>query len=219
MTLDLFGADEPSPPGREEVLPGVVLLRRRTLAIDATLIAAAREVATVSPFRHMTTPGGFTMSVAMTNCGDWGWVTDRTGYRYDRLDPETGKPWPTMPQRFQHLATAAAAEAGFAGFTPDSCLINRYVPGARMSLHQDRNERDFSQPIVSVSLGLPAIFQFGGDRRSDRTLRIPVAHGDVIVWGGPARLRFHGILPLKTGSHPLLGAERVNLTFRKADYQ
>ncbi len=216
MTLELFGRDESSAPEREDVLPGVVLLRRQALAIDASLVAAAQSVTAISPFRHMMTPGGFTMSVAMSNCGEWGWVTDRTGYRYDRLDPQTGKPWPAMPTVFQTLATEAAAEAGFSNFTPDACLLNRYEPGARMSLHQDRNERDFTQPIVSVSLGLPAVFQFGGDKRADKTLRVPLTHADVIVWGGPARLRFHGILPLKAGHHPLLGAQRLNLTFRKA---
>ncbi|MEQ1579731.1 MAG: DNA oxidative demethylase AlkB [Steroidobacteraceae bacterium] len=216
MTLELFGRDESTAPEREDLLPGIVLLRRRALAIDAALVAAAQSVTAISPFRHMMTPGGFTMSVAMSNCGEWGWVTDRTGYRYDRLDPQAGKPWPAMPTVFQTLATEAAADAGFANFIPDACLINRYEPGARMSLHQDRNERDFSQPIVSVSLGLPAVFQFGGDKRADKTLRVPLAHGDVIVWGGPARLRFHGILPLKPGRQPLLGAQRLNLTFRRA---
>lgn len=216
MTLDLFASNESTVPGREDLLPGVVVLRRRALAIDAALVAAAQSVIADAPLRNMVTPGGFTMSVAMTNCGELGWVTDRTGYRYDRLDPQTNKPWPSMPKIFQTRATEAAAEAGFANFVPDACLINRYEPGARMSLHQDRNERDYSQPIVSVSLGLPAVFQFGGDKRADKTLRVPLAHGDVVVWGGPARLRFHGILPLKPGRHPLLGALRLNLTFRKA---
>jgi alkylated DNA repair protein (DNA oxidative demethylase) len=216
MTLELFGPDGSTAPGREDLLPGVLVLRRWALAMDAALVGAAQGVTAISPFRHMMTPGGFTMSVAMSNCGEWGWVTDRTGYRYDRLDPQTGQPWPAMPAIFQSLATEAAEAAGLKDFIPDACLINRYEPGARMSLHQDRNERDFGQPIVSVSLGLPAVFQFGGDKRSDKTLRVPLAHGDVIVWGGPARLRFHGILPLKPGQHPLLGAQRLNLTFRRA---
>ncbi len=216
MTLELFGPDESTAATREDLLPGVVVLRRWTLAVDAALVAAAHGVTTISPVRHMMTPGGFTMSVAMSNCGEWGWVTDRKGYRYDRIDPETGTPWPAMPAIFQSLATEAAEEAGYKNFMPDACLINRYEPGARMSLHQDRNERDFGQPIVSVSLGLPAVFQFGGDKRSDKTLRVTLSHGDVIVWGGPARLRFHGILPLKPGQHPLLGAQRLNLTFRRA---
>jgi alkylated DNA repair protein (DNA oxidative demethylase) len=164
----------------------------------------------------MVTPGGFTMSVAMTNCGALGWVTDLTGYRYDSIDPLTGEPWPPMPASFFKLATLAAGKAGFSNFTPDACLVNRYEPGTRLSLHQDRNERDFRQPIVSVSLGLPASFLFGGLKRAQKTVRIPLIHGDVVVWGGPARLRYHGVSPLKDGEHPLLGCHRINLTFRKA---
>ena len=156
------------------------------------------------------------MSVAMTNCGELGWVTDRSGYRYTHIDPETGLPWPEMPTAFQELAVRAAAEAGFASFDPDSCLINRYEPGAKMSLHQDRNERDLGHPIVSVSLGLPATFLFGGLERADKTQRVRIVHGDVIVWGGAARLRFHGIAPLKDGLHGSVGAVRYNLTFRNA---
>ena len=156
------------------------------------------------------------MSVAMTNCGEAGWVTDRSGYRYDAIDPLTGRPWPAMPSAFTDLACAAAATAGFSDFSPDACLVNRYEPGARLSLHQDRNERDFNAPIVSVSLGLPAVFLFGGAQRSARPRRVPLVHGDVVVWGGPARLNFHGVMPLKEGHHPLLGPCRMNLTFRKA---
>lgn len=156
------------------------------------------------------------MSVAMTNCGAAGWVTDRCGYRYERIDPDTGNSWPVMPPVFASLARAAAAAAGFAEFTPDACLINRYQPGARMSLHQDRNERDLGAPIVSVSLGLPAIFLWGGSTRAARPVRVPLMHGDVVVWGGADRLRFHGILALASGTHPLTGAARYNLTFRKA---
>jgi alkylated DNA repair protein (DNA oxidative demethylase) len=152
----------------------------------------------------------------MTNCGTLGWITDRTGYRYDTLDPESQHKWPPMPPAFLRLANSAATEAGFPNFTPDACLINRYEPGAKLSLHQDKDEHDYSAPIVSVSLGLPAIFLFGGLKRADKTARVPLEHGDLVVWGGPARLRFHGVLPLKPGAHPLLGAYRVNLTFRKA---
>jgi alkylated DNA repair protein (DNA oxidative demethylase) len=154
------------------------------------------------------------MSVAMTNCGEAGWVTDRTGYRYDPRDPESGRPWPAMPDLFADLAIRAASEAGYPDFRPESCLVNRYEPGARMSLHQDRNERDFGQPIVSVSLGLPAVFLFGGLKRAARPLRVPLEHGDVVVWGGPARLRFHGVAPLSQGAHKLLGRQRINLTLR-----
>ena len=164
----------------------------------------------------MTTPGGFRMSVAMTNCGAAGWVSDRTGYRYDRIDPDNGQPWPAMPASFFDLATGAACAAGYDNFMPDACLVNRYEPGARLSLHQDRDERDHGHPIVSVSLGLPATFLFGGLQRADKSKRLPLAHGDVVVWGGPARLNHHGILPLKDGEHPMTGRCRINLTFRRA---
>jgi alkylated DNA repair protein (DNA oxidative demethylase) len=161
----------------------------------------------------MVTPGGQRMSVATTNCGALGWLSDRKGYRYGERDPETDKPWPPMPDAFRRIAIDAASAAGYGGFVPDACLINRYVPGTRLTLHQDRNERDFRQPIVSVSLGLPAVFLFGGLQRGDKAARIPLEHGDVAVWGGPSRLRFHGVLPLKGG---LGGDCRFNLTFRKA---
>jgi alkylated DNA repair protein (DNA oxidative demethylase) len=192
------------------------LLRGQALPLEVAVLAALHNVVAAAPFRHMVTLGGFTMSVAMTNCGAAGWVTDRTGYRYDPCDPETNRPWPCMPDAFRNLATTAASAAGYPGFAPDACLINRYEPGARLSLHQDRNERDFSAPIVSVSLGLPAVFQFGGLQRNDPVRRIALRHGDVVVWGGPSRLRYHGVLPLKDGGHSLLGRARVNLTFRKA---
>jgi DNA oxidative demethylase len=180
------------------------------------LIAAISEIAAVSPFRHMVTPGGWEMSVALTNCGQVGWVTDRRGYRYDPIDPATGRPWPTMPVAFGTLAIEAADAAGFGDFCPDACLVNRYTPGARLSLHQDRNERDFDQPIVSVSLGLPAIFLWGGKKRTDEVRRVSLAHGDVVVWGGPDRLTFHGVNSLAEGEHHLTGAYRFNFTFRRA---
>jgi alkylated DNA repair protein (DNA oxidative demethylase) len=196
--------------------PGAALLRGFCLDVEAKLLAALRRIVEAAPFRHMVTPGGYSMSVAMTNCGAAGWVTDRGGYRYAEHDPESGRPWPPLPPVFADLAARAAASAGFRGFAPDSCLINRYAPGSRLSLHQDRNERDFAAPIVSVSLGLPATFLFGGLKRSDPAQRIPLAHGDVVVWGGAQRLVFHGVATLKDGVHPLLGRERVNLTLRKA---
>jgi len=192
-----------------------VLLRGFARPSESELIAALREIAGSAPFRHMVTPGGHSMSVAMSNCGNLGWVTDRSGYRYDANDPETGKPWPAMPASFRHLAGQAAAQAGFQDFSPDACLVNRYEPGARMSLHQDKDEDDFGAPIVSVSLGLPAVFLFGGLKRSDKPRRFRLEHGDVVVWGGPSRLVFHGVAPLADGEHALMGRQRVNLTFRK----
>jgi len=193
-----------------------MLLRGFARPVERELIVALRVIAEEAPFRQMVTPGGHQMSVAMTNCGNAGWVTDRSGYRYDKVDPESGKPWPEMPTVFRALAGQAAAEAGFEGFAPDACLINRYQAGARMSLHQDKDERDFENPIVSVSLGLPAIFLFGGLKRADKPRRYRLEHGDIVVWGGSSRLFFHGIAPLADGEHNLLGRQRINLTFRKA---
>jgi alkylated DNA repair protein (DNA oxidative demethylase) len=213
---DLFEQEEANTPREEPLGPGALLLRGRALPVIEPLLAAVEAVTAEAPFRHMVTPGGFEMSVAMTNCGAAGWVTDRRGYRYDARDPESGRPWPAMPEVFRSLASAAAAEAGFPGFVPDACLINRYVPGARLSLHQDRDERNLGEPVVSVSLGLPAIFQFGGGRRSDPPRKIELHHGDVAVWGGSSRLVYHGVLALKDGLHPILGARRINLTLRRA---
>jgi DNA oxidative demethylase len=201
---------------RMDLAIGAVLLRGFALASERELIGALEAVIAAAPFRHMVTPGGQTMSVAMTNCGSAGWVTDRKGYRYDRTDPSTGKPWPQMPRCFLTLARNAAAAAGYSGFEPDACLINRYVPGARLTLHQDRNERDLSAAIVSMSLGLPAKFLFGSLERSDRPQRFMLHHGDVVVWGGPSRLAYHGIDTLKDGEHPATGRCRINLTLRKA---
>jgi alkylated DNA repair protein (DNA oxidative demethylase) len=213
---DLFPDAPREQPDEEAIAAGAALLRGFALSDGNALIAAIEHIVAQAPFRHMETPGGFRMSVAMTNCGAVGWVTDRRGYRYDPLDPIGGAPWPPMPGAFHDLAARAAGRAGFADFTPDSCLINRYVPGARMSPHQDRNERDMAQPIVSISLGLPAIFLFGGLSRRERARRIPLRHGDVVVWGGPARLAFHGVAALPDGDHGKLGRLRYNLTFRKA---
>jgi alkylated DNA repair protein (DNA oxidative demethylase) len=193
-----------------------VVLRGFALPSETALLAAIETIAAAAPFRNMVTPGGFTMSAAMTNCGPLGWVSDRKGYRYSAVDPVSGSAWPALPEAFLSLASEAAAQGGFAGFTPDACLINRYQPGAKMSLHQDRDEQDLDQPIVSVSLGIPAVFLFGGMKRADKQMRIQLQHGDVVVWGGPARLRYHGIQPLKEATHPLVGNCRINLTFRKA---
>lgn len=214
MIDDLFGYSD--VPAREPLADGALLLRGYAGDAAEELLQAIDAITTAAPFRHMITPGGYRMSVAMTNCGRVGWVSDRRGYRYQPTDPDTGRPWPAMPAAFAELAARAAAEAGFAGFVPDACLINRYAPGSRLSLHQDRDEPDLRAPVVSVSLGLPAVFLFGGRQRGDRPRRHRLAHGDVVVWGGPARLAFHGIAPLAEGAHPATGACRINLTFRKA---
>jgi len=214
--MDLFESIPDLGASQQAMAEGALLLRGLARPFEAELIAATGAIIEQAPFRHMATPGGHQMSVAMTNCGSFGWVTDRSGYRYDGNDPEAGKPWPAMPASFRQLAEHAADRAGFGGFSPDACLINCYQPGARMSLHQDRDEIDFSAPIVSVSLGLPAIFLFGGLKRSDKPNRFRLEHGDIVVWGGPARLAFHGVAPLADGEHALLGRQRINLTFRKA---
>lgn len=209
--MDLFDT-----PDKEEILKHVVLLRGFVVPVENEVLPALATVITLAPLRHMITPGGFAMSVATTSCGDLGWVSDKNGYRYAACYPLTGKAWPAMPASFKQLAKQAASMAGFENFEPDACLINRYEVGARMGLHQDKDERDFSQPIVSVSLGVPAMFQMGGFARADKAMKLPLYHGDVVVWGGDSRLRFHGVLPIKAGSHPVLGECRINLTFRKA---
>jgi alkylated DNA repair protein (DNA oxidative demethylase) len=211
-TLDLFEASESDRLARA----GLTYLPGLALPLEQALLAEIGRIAAAAPFRLMLTPGGQRMSAAMTNCGEVGWITDRNGYRYDPLDPETGRPWPPLPACFSQLAERAALDAGFGPFHPDVCLINRYEPGARMSLHQDRDERDFSSPIVSVSLGLGATFLFGGLRRADRPYRLPLAHGDVVVWGGENRLAYHGVAPVAYGCHPIVGRMRLNLTMRKA---
>lgn len=200
----------------ERIGEGAVVLRGFARDQAAALIAAIDEIATAAPFRNMVTPGGFRMSVAMTNCGRAGWITDRTGYRYEPTDPMTGRPWPALPALFRRLATSAAVAAGYRGFEPDACLMNLYEPGTRLSLHRDENERDLTQPIVSVSLGLPAMFLFGGHQRGDRPRRVALESGDVVVWGAALRLVYHGVAALAEGEHPLTGRRRINLTFRKA---
>ncbi len=216
MNADLFDDLEQGRTWHELLAPGAMVLRRFALPHQAALFDALAGITAQAPFRQMHTPGGFLMSVAMSNCGTLGWVSDCNGYRYDRLDPHSGQAWPAMPAAFVQLAQQAAHRAGYPGFAPDACLINRYEPGTRLTLHQDKNERDFSQPIVSVSLGIPAVFLFGGMQRADKSLRVPLVHGDVAVWGGPARLRYHGVMPLKDAQHALTGRVRINLTFRKA---
>ncbi|WP_150912759.1 DNA oxidative demethylase AlkB [Marinobacter halotolerans] len=214
MTSDLF--DESEAPWVESLGDGAVVLRRFARAMAPDLLNAINQVTGQAPLRQMKTPGGHTMSAAMACCGTWGWVTDRQGYRYQQTDPLTDKPWPPMPDALSNLARQAAAQAGYLNFQPDAGLINQYLPGAKMGLHQDKDETDFTQPIVSVSLGAPIVFQFGGNRRSDRPQKVPLEHGDVVVWGGTSRLRYHGVLTLKSVEHPLTGACRYNLTFRRA---
>lgn len=215
MTADLFESVGDTRPSREAMAEGAVLLRGFARPFEAELLPALRAIVKQAPFRHLITPGGHRMSVAMTNCGSVGWVSDHSGYRYDAIDPDSGQPWPTMPPVLRRLAADAAASAGFNGFSPEACLINRYVPGAKLSLHQDKDELDFGAPIVSVSLGLPAIFLFGGAKRADQPNRYRLEHGDVAVWGGPSRLFFHGVAPLADGEHAIMGRQRINLTFRK----
>lgn len=215
MTVDLFDAG-PGDCLQEQLGEDLVILRRFARDAAPALMSTVADIAEQAPFRHMVTPGGHSMSAAMTCAGALGWVTDARGYRYQGYDPDTGRPWPAMPDNFAELARQAAGAAGFPGFDPDACLINRYQPGAKMGLHQDKDETDLFWPVVSVSLGLPIVFQFGGPKRSDRPRRIALEHGDVVVWGGSARLHYHGVLTLKAGQHPLTGGFRYNLTFRKA---
>lgn len=206
-------ADEDAPVA---LAPGAVILPGFARAEAGALIAAIMTLAEAAPFRIMTTPGGGVMSAAMTNAGPLGWVTDRSGYRYAAHDPLTGRPWPALPARIRDLATRAAGAAGFPGFAPDACLINRYEAGAKMGLHQDRDEAELDHPIVSVSLGLPAVFLWAGATRAGRPVRATLDHGDVVVWGGPARLAYHGIAPVAAGTHPDTGPYRYNITLRRA---
>lgn len=216
-TADLFADDAlQQPAGREQIGEQSYVLRGLALPWIERILPELRRVLAQSPFRQMVTPGGFTMSAALSSCGDLGWTTNTSGYRYSPVDPRSQQPWPQMPEVLRQLAVQAAAQAGFFDFAPDACLINRYVPGAKMSLHQDKNERRYSEPVVSISLGLPAIFLFGGHERSDKPRKVSLFHGDVVVWGGVDRLRFHGVMPIKDGVHPIMGPQRINLTFRTA---
>jgi DNA oxidative demethylase len=210
-TLELFGSDATAPL---QLGDGIHLLRG--FADTSTLFPVMEAVAARAPFRHLVTPGGQTMSVAMTNCGPVGWVSDRSGYRYSARDPLTGLDWPPMPPEFLRLALAAASAGGFREFQPDACLINRYAPGARLTAHRDADEQNFSQPIVSVSMGLPASFAFYGLTRGGKGRSVALSDGDVLVWGGPSRLVYHAVRPVKPGHHPLTGGYRFNLTFRHA---
>ncbi len=216
ITFDLFAEEPPKSTAMEQIGACSWVLRGFALAEIERLLPALEETLSKAPFRHMVTPGGFTMSAALSSCGSFGWMTDRSGYRYTPIDPQTQLPWPDIPPAFMELAQRAAEICGFPDFAPDACLINQYIPGAKMSLHQDKDEKHYEWPVVSVSLGLPAIFLFGGHQRNDKTQRVALLHGDVVVWGGEDRLRFHGVLPIKPGHHPLLGEQRINFTFRRA---
>ncbi|WP_300631662.1 DNA oxidative demethylase AlkB [Pseudomonas sp.] len=216
-TVDLFADDALQQPARrEQIGEDSYVLRSYALPWVERLLPELRRVLAQSPFRQMVTPGGFTMSAALSSCGELGWTTDTTGYRYSPVDPRSQQPWPAMPDALRELAVSAANAAGFSDFSPDACLINRYVPGAKMSLHQDKNERRYDAPVVSVSFGLPAIFLFGGHQRNDKAQKVSLFHGDVVVWGGVDRLRYHGVMPIKEGVHPIMGPQRINLTFRTA---
>lgn len=212
----LFPGSPVIPHGPWSVREGAILFMGMALGRGDELMGALGQILALAPFRHMETPGGRRMSVAMSNCGTTGWISDRRGYRYTDRDPMTGHPWPPLPAIFRELAEAAADQAGFPGFHPDVCLVNGYRPGSGLSLHQDRDERDGSAPIVSVSLGLPATFLFGGIKRRDPVEHFRLHHGDVFVWGGASRYVFHGIARLAPGHHPVTGAQRINLTFRQA---
>lgn len=216
MNLDLFGSELLPPCGPETIGECAVVLRGQALPYVGQLLDALKDIEAAAPFRHMVTPGGLRLAVALTNCGTLGWTSGRQGYRYVPIDPDSGLAWPPMPDVLMQLAREAAAQAGFQTFQPDACLVNRYLPGTRLSLHQDKNERDFTAPIVSISLGIPAIFLFGGHQRTDPARRVVLTHGDVAIWGGPDRLRYHGVLPLKHACHPLLGEQRISFTLRRA---
>ncbi len=213
--MDLFSTDGTESWWQEPICPGAVVLRQFATAATTDILTTLDGLIADAPLRQMQTPGGGKMSAALSACGDYGWVSDRRGYRYAAIDPLTQQAWPEMPDLLSTLAARAAAAAGYPHYSPDVCLINCYETGAKMGLHQDKDELDFSAPIVSVSLGVPANFQFGGAKRTDKPVKIPLQHGDVVVWGGPARLNFHGVLTVRKALHPLTGSRRFNLTFRK----
>lgn len=217
ISQDLFLNFDSTEPSQEYLAPGATILRKFATQYENHLLTELETITTAAPFRHMQTPGGFSMSVSMTNCGDFGWMSDNTGYRYASQDPLSGLTWPPMPKVFFALATEAAATAGYSNFSPDACLINCYQPGVKLGLHQDKDERDLTQPIVSVSLGIPAVFLFGGNKRNDKTRRILLMHGDTVVWGGPSRLSYHGVLTVRENHYPSWGRRRINLTFRKTN--
>ncbi len=220
MTQDLFQTANNGESWQENIRDDVVVLRQYANKQAAEILKEVELITAVAPFRKMKTPSGLSMSAELTSCGKYGWISDQQGYRYSKSDPLNNNAWPKLPELFFKFGREAAKKAGFSDFKPDVCMINRYAPASKMSLHQDRNERDFSEkaPIVSLSLGVPANFYFGGLERSDPTIKIPLIHGDVVVWGGKSRLCFHGVGVIKDDYHPMLGNFRINLTFRKVDF-
>ncbi|THJ30850.1 DNA oxidative demethylase AlkB [Lampropedia aestuarii] len=213
-SFDLF-ADSPEEQ-RVALGPQAVVLRQKASPLAAELVARIEDVLQHSPLYQMATPGGKPLSVRTTSCGTHGWSSDPTGYSYVRHHPLTDQAWPEIPAAWSALATEAAQEAGFAQFAPDTCLINQYGLDSKMALHQDRSEQDLRQPVVSISLGMSALFLWGGMQRSDKPAHVLLHHGDMVVWGGVDRLRFHGIKHLTGAPHPQLGAMRYNLTLRRA---
>lgn len=211
MNLPLFDVEPQDPL---PIAEGAVLLRGWAAVNDAQWLAAVRQVLAQQPFQAAYTASGLPMSVRTSNCGSWGWAASRSGYGYTRSDPDSGRPWPEMPIFLKLQAQALASAAGYLAFDPDVCLINSYELGAKMGLHHDADEKDKAAPIVSVSLGLPCTFVWGGLQRSDPVRSFALEHGDVLVWGGASRMVFHGVRPLRAGQHHLLGAQRWNLTFR-----
>lgn len=212
---DLFQHSDLQETGRITLARDAYLYPRHAAELMDDFETTLANILAHAPFRQMMTPGGRTMSVSMTNCGPLGWISDARGYRYEACDPVSGKHWPALPPAWHAFAVAMAEKSGFSGFSPDACLINRYQPGTKLSLHQDKDEISKTQPIVSISLGLQARFQFGGLRRKDPVAVHDLHHTDVVVWGGISRFCYHGILPLKAGYHAELGATRINLTFRQ----
>lgn len=211
--MDLF---DDQLPKKTRIAEGAYWLRGHALPAADLLWAELRKHFATYPPQQMFTPMGYKMSVRSTSMGDAAWVGTKKGYGYASIDTAINQALPPLPSTFLSLANHAATEAGYNDFTPDSCLINCYDIGSKMGLHQDKDERDFNQPIVSVSLGIPATFLFGGAKRSDKPTQIPLTHGDVVVWGGASRLFYHGVQTIKPNKHPLLGELRCNLTFRKA---
>lgn len=208
---DLFSNNRPPI---EEIYPDLFVLAN---FVDTNpLMVQVERITKVSPFRKMMTPNGHYTGVALTNCGDFGWTSDRNEYRYSSSDPLNNQPWLAIPESFKALAKNAAHVAGFKDFEPDACLINQYLIGTKLGSHQDKNEKDFSQPIVSVSIGLSAVFQIFGNQRAGQAINYRLYDGDVVVWGNSARLCYHGVRTLSAAELDPTCQQRINITFRKS---